>query len=293
MKYLYKMVDPFNNIEYGSTEKEEFVMFDFEEGKHYPIQVEMIGVTNPDKNYFISRKVSDYFVIEYIESGKGYIEENGVKYDLEADDVYILKPGSSHKYGADKVEPYRKIWINCFSTILGDFLKIYNLENKVVFKNSGCRKHFEDLLFLAENRPYNDENSVEISKIIFSLLLDLCEKSKEASNTSLIVEQTKHILDSSIFKRITVEEIAKEINVSKSQITREFKKYYNDTPYKYLLNKKITLAKHLLLNTNKKILEISDALCFSDEYNFSNMFKKKVGVTPKVFRRKEGKINEN
>ena len=139
MKYTHKMVDPYKNIAYGSTTNEEFTLFAFEENKRYPIQVEMIGVTNPDKDYSISRKTPHYFVIEYIESGQGYLEVGGKKYDLSAGDVYILTPGIPHKYGADKLNPCRKIWINCYSGFLNEFLAIYGLADKVVFKNSGCK----------------------------------------------------------------------------------------------------------------------------------------------------------
>ncbi len=289
MRYTRKMVDPYKNIAYGSTKEEEFTIFAYEENIEYPIQVEMVGVTNPDKDYFIARKVPHYFVIEYVVSGKGYVEVNGETYEVNKGDLYILKPGITHKYWADKTEPYCKIWINCFSGFLNEFLIVYGLANRVVFNGEGCKKYFDELLEFAKEKPYNEDYSVGVSKILFSLFFALCERNNSQSGVSTTALKTKQALDSSVYHNVTIEGIAKQISVSKSQMTREFKKYYKQAPYQYLLAKKINVAKQYLLGTKMKIGEISNMLCFSDEYNFSNFFKKKVGVYPKEFREKEGK----
>ena len=63
-------------------------------------------------------------------------------------------------------------------------------------------------------------------------------------------------------------------------MTREFKRYYGVTPYQYILDRKIAVARRLLLVTNMKVFEISAQLGFSDEYYFSDLFKAKTGVSP-------------
>ena len=56
------------------------------------------------------------------------------------------------------------------------------------------------------------------------------------------------------------------------------------TPYAYLLEKKLELAGQLLRDTNLSVREIAEKLSFADEYYFSNVFKKKMGVTPSLWR---------
>lgn len=91
-------------------------------------------------------------------------------------------------------------------------------------------------------------------------------------------------MDASVYRKITVETIAEQLSVSKSQMTREFKRYYGVTPYQYILDRKIAVARRLLLVTNMKVFEISAQLGFSDEYYFSDLFKAKTGVSPLKFR---------
>nr|MBR2110882.1 AraC family ligand binding domain-containing protein [Alistipes sp.] len=39
----------------------------------------------------------------------GYLIVDGKKHKLQANDVYLLEPGSSHEYYADKDDPYKKV----------------------------------------------------------------------------------------------------------------------------------------------------------------------------------------
>ena len=82
-----------------------------------------------------------------------------------------------------------------------------------------------------------------------------------------------------------MQDLYDEIHLSKSQISREFKKYFNTTPYQYLLNHRIAISKNLLTKTRLSIKEISDSLCFVDEYHFSAIFKKKNGISPTAYRK--------
>lgn len=106
------------------------------------------------------------------------------------------------------------------------------------------------------------------------------------SSFSALAEEIKQKLDSAIIGKTTVEQICSELHVSKSQLTREFKKYYSVTPYAYLLRAKLELSKQLLLDGRQPVKEIADTLGFTDEHYFSNYFKKKNGCSPKQFKLK-------
>jgi AraC-like DNA-binding protein len=65
-----------------------------------------------------------------------------------------------------------------------------------------------------------------------------------------------------------------------------FKKTFNISPQKYVLQRKLDRARLLLINFDKPIADISDELKFTDTAAFSNFFKKQTGITPKAFRNK-------
>lgn len=285
LKYKAKKKDPYNNIKYGSVKKEEIIPLEYEEGKNYPLRVELLGVTYPDSEYFIERKHSDYYVFEYVLSGEGFVELDGKKITVKNGDFYMLKQGTAHSYEADKNNPYKKAWVNFFCSFMEGLLLDLGLFDKVVIHAPEAEKYFKEMLLYAQSPPQNDKNYIEFTAIIFRLLLELSQKTNSGKITKDTGERIKILLDASVFRKVTLEVLCEQLNLSKATLCREFKKCYGITPYGYLLEKRISVSKELLKNTDKKIREISEILCFFDEYNFSNAFKKKVGVAPKEYRK--------
>ena len=279
-----KKIDLKETITYGDTSFEESNHFTYNSRKQYPIRVESIGITHPSKNYFIERKHADYYILEYIISGKGYVTYDGKKSIVEKNDIYLIHPGMKHRYGADLEKPYEKIWINFYSSVFTDIISAYGLSNSVIFTNTNCQNLFEELLDLAKNYSDNEEIYLKVSEILFKIILKLVTNIEEQKVSATAIK-IKEVLDRSIYRKVTVEDLCLEINLSKSQVCREFKKYYNMTPYQYLLNRRINIAQNLLVKTKISIKEISESLCFADEYYFSNIFKKKNKMSPLAYRK--------
>ena len=95
----------------------------------------------------------------------------------------------------------------------------------------------------------------------------------------------KFELEHSIGVPFTLEALEKQFYRTKSDIIKQFKKAYGTTPYAYLTTLRIQAAKNLLGNTKKTSKEIAEYLCFSSEYHFSNVFKSKVGTSPREYRK--------
>jgi len=90
---------------------------------------------------------------------------------------------------------------------------------------------------------------------------------------------------------ISLNELAKESNISKYHYIRIFKKLYAKTPYEYLSEIRISKAKSLLLNTCLPVTEISDYIGYNNLSHFSLAFKKATGLNPQNFRTRFKKSN--
>ncbi|MEZ3477156.1 MAG: helix-turn-helix transcriptional regulator [Lachnospiraceae bacterium] len=87
------------------------------------------------------------------------------------------------------------------------------------------------------------------------------------------------------FEPYSLDELAAEYKVNKYRLCREFAKYYEYTPMQYLNKIRIDKAKELLLNTDDKIVEISQSVGIENTNHFIRLFKEKTGVTPLTYRR--------
>ncbi len=278
-----QMIDPRDNISYGNLSREEITTF--LGSRETPVCVESIGISHPNPAYFIERKHNDYYVFEYVLSGVGHIVNDNKSYTVRGGDLYILEKGLQHKYWSDRRDPYEKIWINFFGDIFGDILRVYGLSGVTVFRNCGCGQYFTELLQIGRTNIFNDEVCYDVACILFRVINTLAENRQRGKPVSMIAKQTKIRLDGALYDDITVDMIASELVISKAQLIREFKKYYDDTPYGYYLGRKIDVAKKLLATTKMRVGEIAEALSFCDPHYFSNIFKKKTGKSPDAYRK--------
>lgn len=255
--------------------------------KMRPMRLSKFGITYPNPSYYIKREPAPCFIIEYIVSGRGYLEINDEKYKLNPGDAYIIHPGDFCTYYADKNEPYKKYWIN-FSAdfFFTEMLKAYGIEDRV-FRGLDLSGFFESLFKLEDVSDTNDELFIPASKLVFSAMMDIAlHKENDTVATGYdLAYKVRNMLYKSISTRITIDDIAKKLYRSKNDINRQFKKQYNTTPHNFLVELRITKAKNMLVNSRKTIAEIANLLCFSSEFHFSNTFKKKVGISPSEFRR--------
>lgn len=133
-------------------------------------------------------------------------------------------------------------------------------------------------------------NEFVISKVITDLLTNLI-LTKEMSqtilpNTPKYLIQIKEYFDSAYHLHINLDELAQTHHVSKYKIIRDFQTYYHCSPISYLINKRMTAAKKLLIETDDPVCEIACAVGIDNINHFTNQFKKNTGLTPSCYRRK-------
>ena len=87
---------------------------------------------------------------------------------------------------------------------------------------------------------------------------------------------------------LTVGEIANHVALNACYFSEYFKAHAGCTPYRYLLQRRMEQARHLLCTTDWTISRIAEAVGFSSPYHFSASFKRFNNVAPTDFRRLHG-----
>ena len=84
---------------------------------------------------------------------------------------------------------------------------------------------------------------------------------------------------------LSLADLAKSANVSKSECLRCFKQSMGTTPYKYLMEYRMSQAAALLKRTDDTIESIASKVGFGQASNFGKFFREKTGLSPKEYRR--------
>ena len=243
----------------------------------------LTGISYCDPNYRISRINSDVTVIEYIIDGEGTIEINGRTFHPKKGDSYLLPQGSNHTYYPDPKNPWTKIWINLSGQLLSTALSTYGLDDVVVYNNLYTKDLLDEIVNSAKNHV--PHMFISTGKAVYEILYRMREYTLNLETvTDSNAKMMKDYINDHIFDTITLTDLSELINKSEQHTIRIFKKSFGFTPYQYILSKKIEYAKLYLRNSGMSVRDISYKLAFTDEFYFSNIFKKKTGVSPTEYR---------
>ena len=99
------------------------------------------------------------------------------------------------------------------------------------------------------------------------------------------VQKSIDYINKNITEQISVSNICKEINISKSVLFKSFKERLNATPNQYINQKKIEKAKELIITTDLTVKEVAYYLGFTNVTYFYKLFKKITGDTPFQFKK--------
>lgn len=257
-----------------------------------------------------NRRIVRFYEVELITGGSGKIYTNRKLLEASKGDIFIRKPGSevqgiSGYYfctiifdavynktrediyntnipywltGENQMLPYLdffdffpdKIRINNFNKYLQPFLNIYNKNsqtgiNKQLYMKADLLKI---LAMLREELDYQSDN---------------LDKQSIKNNYSKVME-CKNYIDINISTTFSLDMLAEISGLSRTFFCRIFRQIVGKSPFEYIIDQKLSLAKILLSTTNISIKEISVSCGFNDITYFYRVFKRKFNTTPKLYR---------
>lgn len=107
-------------------------------------------------------------------------------------------------------------------------------------------------------------------------------------NSNLDMEEVLLNMHRNIDQPFRSEDFIRHSGLSRTAFFSQFREMTGKSPNQYMLELKLASAKATLESTNTSVKEIAAVLQFYDEFHFSKAFKKRYGVSPRMFRKKGG-----
>lgn len=99
-------------------------------------------------------------------------------------------------------------------------------------------------------------------------------------------------IDRDYVQPLDVEALARGVHMSAGHLSREFKRVYGESPYSYLMTRRIERAKALLDRGDLSVTEVCFAVGCSSLGTFSTRFSELVGMPPSVYRQQSHRATE-
>lgn len=260
----------------------------FHPDKEYPFWINECGHSICGSDYYVSRNVTSYYTIEYIISGKGYVEENDIISHPCAGDTHIFHPSLSQVFYADPSEPWEKVWIIFYGPAADALFEIYGLDKALCFHKLNLYEPIKKIIDLCDTDVLPDyEIMSKCSVIVFDMLQQLYMytiKNEMELHRLSIAEKLKVLIDNMWDFSITLDDLTKQLYCSRNHAIRLFSQKYNISPYKYISQIRLRKARHILKDSDIPVTTIARSLGFCDSHYFANWFKQRMKMTPTEYR---------
>jgi transcriptional regulator GlxA family with amidase domain len=99
-----------------------------------------------------------------------------------------------------------------------------------------------------------------------------------------LLRRVRDRMDREYAQPLDVEALARGVNMSAGHLSRQFRLAYGESPYSYLMTRRIERAMALLRRGGLSVTEVCFAVGCSSLGTFSSRFTELVGVPPSVYR---------
>ena len=242
------------------------------------------------------------YEMHYISDGYGTLIADKNKYELAPGLFYMTGPGVEHEQISDPENPMIEY---------GVYLQI--VKDKKVSKNSPVRPFIDNkfwlgtinekvcitmdnILFELENHPFGYEEMLPslLKQLTISIIREYShenQKEKDQSSRNISPEDLIYLTIEEAFlynfKDLSLEILAKEINLGLRQTERILKNHYGKTFSQMKTDARMSAASLLLTETSDSISIIAEKLGYSSSEHFTNAFKSYYKLSPTKYRKEK------
>jgi AraC-like DNA-binding protein len=234
---------------------------------------------------------SKQHVLIYCLSGKGWVMIGNQSYNISPGECILLPANIAHEYNADEKNPWTIYWVHFQGTNSTNFAnmmlqKMGSHVFPVSFQET--RLHLFEEIYTNLEKGYSIDNvcyaNISLQYFLASCCFDSNYNHLSKKENSSAIERCIQYMHKNIDKSITLEEIAREVNLSASHIAMSFKKKTGFSLIEYFNHLKTQKACQYLLFTELRVNEIAEKLGIEDPYYFTRLFTKIIGVSPVKYR---------
>jgi AraC-like DNA-binding protein len=241
---------------------------------------------NNTTTYFHNwRILPEETVVIYCEDGLGYIEDDKGFKEIKPKDLLIIAPGVPHRYGNKDGSFWTIGWAHIRGSEHAKMIQCHaETQPKIVTGSLNLRDALRRL-----PRILSEENldSLKLATIDFMhAMQDLNNAKKESAKRDDKILELKNYIEKNYKKNLSLNDLARRIDMSKYQLIKRFKSSMDVSPIEYLNQRRVYHATRMLSFTNEPIGLIAEKVGVLDPYYFSRLFKKIVGVSPRQYRKR-------
>ncbi len=242
---------------------------------------------------------ADEYEFNIVLSGTGTYYQYNTTYPLKRGDIFISAPGIIHEIASNRTKDLQILWFNVYiershlplsgryeDTLIDSFLNDF----ECFVANQKHLLHYIPLLATttAERKPRIYGSYLATRNLVYEQMEIVTKEPLYYLNPvrrkpeTILHLANKFIIDN-IRESFSVGDVAHAACTSERNLRHVFKNLLNKTVKEVINEKKMQYAAHLL-KMRLSVQEVSDYINIEDPAQFSRLFKKIYGISPKKFQ---------
>ena len=241
---------------------------------------------------------SDEYMIIYFASDGGSLVFSDTIYPIENGSICFIAPGNLHYTMPEDPQRYVRSKIFIDESVMGAILSTVSKEsaffrlfseNSVVYAKipESDWDRVNRIFFDAASNSNEGDRTAWLAASFFYLMTIISHGVVNHTKTpDGFMEKIIELINRAYFNEISLDELCKTANMSKSHLCRKFKTAMGMTIMEYILKTRIAAAQALLISSDFSISEISERCGFSSISYFCQKFKAETGLTANEFKKR-------
>ncbi|MEL7444243.1 MAG: helix-turn-helix transcriptional regulator [Pseudomonadota bacterium] len=174
------------------------------------------------------------------------------------------------------------------SSYRGDFGHLHSGK----FKSIAIRNLFDQLWWCCgQNKPFSNLAAEGLRTAIIAQLLNLSQHQIHLTSGSRhripsgVMRQIDDFVDTVQDAKVYTRDLANIAGVPVSTFSRVFRETTGQTAYQYVLERRIARARQMLESREDPLAQIAYDVGFSSQAHMTDVFKKRIGITPGEYRK--------
>jgi AraC-like DNA-binding protein/mannose-6-phosphate isomerase-like protein (cupin superfamily) len=239
----------------------------------------------------------EFLEVVFVKSGCGEAIVGDRRYALASGDMLIYNAGTPHSEFSSERDPLEIYFFAAEKIELSGLPKGHLIADgacELLRTGDGADTFAFYFAALAKESQSDAHMAKEMTEsltraTLILILRILAADSEQYLRINRLYFKAKTYIDEHFTEINTVEEICRAQHISVSYLTHLFKSHSGTTPLRYLIGKKLEMAKTFLKTTSITVREIAQDCGWEDSDYFSKVFKVRENMTPLEYRKKFGR----
>lgn len=228
--------------------------------------------------------VRDHYLLHCVFSGCGTFRRGDEVLQVAAGECFLIRPGERCYYEADETEPWHYGWVGVNGREASSVLEACGfLESTTVMPMGDPNGVWQSLQRLTAD--YGEQgNSFGTMAELYRLLDRLCGGVPVTARPGPTFRRIEEYMQRNYSYPLTVQELAEQVHLDRSQLFRVIKKETGLSPSQYIVDFRLRVSLRMLVESRLTVTEIMYSVGFEDLSRFSRCFKRRFGSSPRRYR---------